>query len=145
MARTRKTWRHQGSLLGRSGVLSGAEERKKATLTTALTGANNDLKFTAQKSGTGGNSIRIAYINPGGTVARSLSVSGNDITVNLAVSAGVIAASETATSIRNSINQHATAGQMVEAELAASNDGTGVVTAMALTNLTGGTGPTTFT
>lgn len=109
-----------------------------ATLTTAMAGANNDLTFTAKQLGLAGNAIRVAFVNPGGTVGRSVVVAGNDITVNLAVTAGVINATETGASIRDTLNTHATASGMITAALATGNDGTGVVAAFALTNLAGG-------
>lgn len=71
----------------------------QATLSTTLTGANNDLTFTAVDGGTGGNSTTIAFVDPG-TPSAALSVSVNPatqaITVNLATSVGT-AQVETAT------------------------------------------------
>lgn len=117
----------------------------RARLATAMAGANNDLLLVARAGGTGGNSIRLALVNPGGTVARSISVAGNDITVNLAVTAGVINASETATSIAASLNADAAASRLVAAFVAPGDTGAGVVIALALTNLAGGTAPNTLT
>lgn len=113
----------------------------KATLTTALAGTNNDLKFTAQAQGTAGNSITVAFVNPGGTAARSISVASNAITVNLAVTAGAINGTETANSIIGTINGSTAAQTLVTVENAPSNDGTGVVTALAATPLAGGSNP----
>ena len=109
-----------------------------ATLTTAMAGADNDLTFTAKLRREFGNAIRVAFVNPGGTAARSIVVAGNDITVNLAVTAGAINATETATNIAAAINADASASALVSAAVAAGNSGAGVVTAMALTNLAGG-------
>ncbi len=109
-----------------------------ATLTTAMAGADNDLTFTAKLRREFGNAIRVAFVNPGGTAARSIVVAGNDITVNLAVTAGAINATETATNIAAAINADPAASQLVSAAVAAGNSGAGVVTAMALTNLAGG-------
>lgn len=108
-----------------------------AALTQVLAGANNDVRFTAKFGGLGSNSIRVAFVNPGGTVGRTITVAGNDITVNLAVTAGAINATETAASIVASINADAAANKLVTAATA-EGDGTGVVAAFALTNLTGG-------
>lgn len=109
-----------------------------ATLTTALAGADNDVKYTSKELGPGGNSVRIAYINPGGTVGRTIVVAGKDVTVNLAVTAGAINATETAASIVASINADAAASKVVSAAVKVGDSGLGVVIAMALTNLTGG-------
>ena len=64
-----------------------------STLTTALLGADNDLKYTAATKGVSGDEITVEYAHPG-TPSAALSVevnSGTDITVNLATSAGVAA------------------------------------------------------
>jgi hypothetical protein len=47
-----------------------------ASLTTALTGNNNDLTFTAQKSGTDGNSVSMKYTNAGGTQTLLITITG---------------------------------------------------------------------
>lgn len=64
---------------------------------TNLAGANNDLRFVAVTAGVAGDSITVAYVNPG-TPSAALSVSavGSAITVNLATNAGT-AQVETAT------------------------------------------------
>lgn len=72
------------------GAASGAIAAA-ATLTTALTGDDNDLTFTAA-SGIAGNDISIEYKDPG-AASRPLDVSvvGNAIEVNLKTSGGVAA------------------------------------------------------
>lgn len=73
------------------------QESSAATLTTALTGTNNDLVYTAVTGGTAGNDITVAYVDPGtASAALSVSTSGSAITVNLATNAGT-AQVETAT------------------------------------------------
>lgn len=68
-----------------------------AALTTSLSGANNDLVYTAVTKGAIGNSTTIAYTNPGTpSSALSVSVTGSAITVSLATGAGT-AQVETAT------------------------------------------------
>lgn len=109
-----------------------------ASLTTALAGANNDLVWTANTGGTAGNSIRIRYVVSGTNTPLSVSVSGNDITVNVATD-GAGAATSTATAVKNAVAASSAAGQLVTGTNAAGNDGTGVVAALAFTNLTGGT------
>lgn len=112
--------------------------KTNARLTTALTGTNNDSTFTATRPGAAGNDIRIRYVVSGVSTPLSVAVSGNDITVNVATS-GASAATSTAAQVNAAVNAHATASSMVSAANATGNDGTGVVTALAFTNLTGGT------
>lgn len=108
----------------------------KASLTTSLTGTNNDLVYTARKGGPGGNSIRVQYVDPGAP-SQSLSVSmrGFDIIVNLATS-GASAITSTAALVKAAVE--VAARDLVSVEYASSNDGSGVVTALSITNLTGG-------
>ena len=68
-----------------------------ATLSTALTGENNDLVFTAKAAGVGGNDISVEYVNPATpSEAIAVSVADKAISVSLATSAGT-AQVETAT------------------------------------------------
>ena len=110
----------------------------KATLTTALTGTNNDLKYTAREAGVGGNSITVRYVDPAGNnAALSVTVAGTAITVNLATNgSGTI--TSTAAQVAAAIAAKQQASVLVDVENAAGNDGTGVVTALAATPLTGG-------
>lgn len=111
----------------------------KASYTTALTGTNNDLKFTAQQPGTEPNAVRVRYVDPAGNnQALAVSVSGNDITVSLATGSGG-AITSTAAQVKAAVNLHDGANDLVSAGLATGNDGTGVVTAMAFQTLAGGT------
>jgi Bacteriophage tail sheath protein len=108
-----------------------------AALTTALTGTNNDLVFTSKFAGLAGNSTRVRYVVAGASTPLSISVSGSDITVNVATDAGSLPTS-TASQVMAAVNGDTAARKLVTASLAAGNDGTGVVTALAYTNLTGG-------
>lgn len=70
-----------------------------STLTTSLTGANNDMVFTAKRKGTYGDGITVAYVNPATpSAALSVAVVDKAITVNLATDAGTVQV-ETATVI----------------------------------------------
>lgn len=113
-----------------------------ASLTTALAGANNDLVWTANVGGTAGNNIRIQYVVAGTNTPLSVSVGGTasnpDITVNVATN-GASAATSTAAQVAAAVAAAGPAGRLVTGTNAAGNDGTGVVAAMALTALTGGT------
>lgn len=112
-----------------------------ASLTTALTGTNNDLVFTAKEIGNDGNLINITYVVAGNNTPLSIAVVGNAITVNVATGAGG-AATSTAAQIRTAVNASAAAMLLLKpVELAASNTGAGVVTAMATTYLSGGVNP----
>lgn len=74
-----------------SGKLSTA-----ATLTTALTGTNNDMVFTADTAGTAGNNITVEYSTSRKQPGQSAAVadaSGSTIVVDLKTSAGVKATS----------------------------------------------------
>ena len=115
-----------------------------ASLTTAG-GANSNLVFTATPSYGGliGNSISIAYVNPGGTNNISVSVSDYAITVSLGTSAGSI--TSTGAQVRTAVMGNAQANALVSVDFAAANNGTGVVSAFAATNLSGGTAATRAT
>jgi hypothetical protein len=108
-----------------------------ATLTTALTGTNNDLLFAALAAGPEGNSIRIKYVVSGASTPLTVIVDGLDITVNVATDGGSAAIS-TAAQIAAAIAAHPVASQLVSAANAPSNDGSGVVTSLSFTNLAGG-------
>jgi len=113
----------------------------QASLTTALTGTNNDLKFTAYDSktwyGTLGNAITIAYVNAGASKPLAITVSGSAISVQLATNGSSVITS-TANDILAAINADATTSKMVVATLAAGNTGAGVVTALTATHLASG-------
>lgn len=113
-----------------------------ATLTTSLTGTNNDLVFTAASSGTFGNRVRVAYLDPGANDATlSVAVVGDTsfetINVSLATNgSGTI--TSTAAQVQAAIEAHADASGLVTIAAAGGNDGSGVVTALAATALSGG-------
>ncbi len=109
-----------------------------ATLTTALTGTNNDLTFTAVDKSAAGNAITVRYVNPGtASAAFSVSVTGSAITVNLATNGSSVITS-TAANVAAGIAGSAPATALVTAANAPGNDGTGVVTALSATPLVGG-------
>lgn len=114
-----------------------------ATLSTNLTGAQNDLTFTARSKGATGNDITVRYLDPAGNnQALAVSVLANAITVSLATDGGG-AITSTAALVRAAINDSATASALISAANKAANDGTGVVTAMAATALAAGAGVVT--
>jgi hypothetical protein len=108
-------------------------------------GAENGLTFTAREYGVGGNSITVTYLNPGANdAALSVSVAGKSIVVSLATGeAGAI--TSTAAEVLAAIEASNAANELVTVEIMAgdtggSDDGSGVVTAMASTALEGGAG-----
>jgi hypothetical protein len=109
----------------------------KATLTTALSGTNNDLVYTARYGGPGGNNIRVEYVVAGTNTALSVVVTGFDITVNVATD-GAGAATSTAAQVKTAVEGNANAAKLVTVANASGNDGTGVVTALSITALSGG-------
>lgn len=111
-----------------------------ATLTTALTGTNNDLTFASKATRPtldAGNATRVRYVVAGNNTALSVAVAGQDITVNVATDGGG-AATSTAAQVKTAIEASAPAAALVTVANAPANDGTGVVTALAYTNLSGG-------
>jgi len=111
-----------------------------ANYSTNLTGhTNNDLTFTARAPLLGplGNLITIEYVDPGGTTASlSIVVSGTRIVVNLARATSAI--STIASDIITAIAANAQANALVSVANKTGNDGTGLVEALAQTNLAGG-------
>lgn len=126
--------RHIASWGGRTFLGIG----NRATLTTALAGANNDLTFLARTPGTGGNSIRVRIVVAGASTPLSVSVSGSDITINSATD-GSSAATSTAAQVIDAVNRSAAASTLVWAQNAPQSDGSGVVAALGFTNLASAT------
>ncbi len=110
----------------------------KAVLTTALTGVNNDLTFLAKTAGAAGNDITVALVDPSANDQDlAVTVSDNAISVSLATDEdGAI--TSTAREVRDAVNADSEAAALVAASLAPGNDGSGVVTVLAATNLAGG-------
>ena len=107
------------------------------TLTTALTGTNNDLVWTAKDPYYGllSDAISITYKDPlGASKAIAIDVFGSGIVVWLATNASSVITS-TGDTIKTALGNHVLANSMVSAVDAASNDGSGVVTALASTRL----------
>lgn len=107
-----------------------------AALTTVLAGTNNDLVFTAKTKGASGNSITVAYINPGvETATESVAVVGNAISVTLRSVSAVLS---TATQVKAAIDGNTAAAALVSVANSGADTGAGNVTALAATALTGG-------
>lgn len=108
-----------------------------ASLTTACSGSNNDLTFTAVAAGPDGNNVRVRYVVSGNNTPLSVVVEGKDITVNVATD-GSAAATSTAAQILTALGNSVDASALISASLASANDGTGVVAAFSFTALAGG-------
>lgn len=115
---------------------NGAEN---ATFTTNLTGNNNDLIFTSVAKNETANNITIKYTDPyNHNQPLSVSVSGQDINISLATdSNGAIIT--TAEQIITTLHSNSVASALVTVTNVSGSDGSGIVTAMAKTNLSGGT------
>lgn len=109
-----------------------------ATFATILAGANNDLAFTAKTAGAAGNAITVALVDPAGNnQALAVNVVASAISVSLATGAGG-AITSTAALVKAAVEASGAAAALVTVAHKTGNDGTGVVTAMAATNLVGG-------
>jgi fibronectin-binding autotransporter adhesin len=103
----------------------------KATYTTNLANAtNNDLVFTAVAGGAAGENLIVEYVNPfTPSSALLVSVSGNTITVALETDAlGLIVS--TASQVKSAIEASVPASALATVALAASDDGSGLVTTL---------------
>lgn len=110
----------------------------KASLTTALAGADNDIVWTSRSFGSSGNLLQVQYVNPGANNAvLAVTVVGTLIRISLATS-GVGAITSTATLIRGAVAANADANSLIVGAIATGNTGAGVVIALAATSLTGG-------
>lgn len=115
----------------------------QASLTTALTGANNDLVWTAKAAypGTAGEAITVAYTAPPDNdeaVPLDIVVTGTDIVVWLEVDTDGSTILTTGDDIKTAILADAAANALVTVADAGGNDGSGVVTALTETALAGG-------
>lgn len=132
-----------------SGTLDGTVTAQYATgepvaasLTTSLTGANNDVTFTAKNAGIAGNSLTVAYVDPSENSAElSFTFDGTDLVISLATdSEGAI--TTTGQDIVDLVSANPSIYGHIGAANASSNTGAGVVTALSETALSGGTNGT---
>jgi len=100
-----------------------------AALTTALTGINNDIVWTAATAGEGGNSITMEYVITSGSTV--VTVTGKAITVTCA--SGTLASA-----VKTAVAGTPAAAALVTSANAGGNDATGAITAMSALPLTGG-------
>jgi hypothetical protein len=122
-------------------ILNGAgvpDDTATATLSTALTGDNNDLDYTSVLVGAAGNTITIEYVDPEAADAvLAVSVVETAITFHLATDE-LLAITTTADDIKTALLASVEASALVTAADKAANDGSGVVTALEATALADG-------
>ncbi len=110
-------------------VLATDNSGVSANATTAF-GANANLVYTAAAAGTSGNNINIKYVvAAGANAASSLALSGTNLTVTLGTGATAGVSTATALQIANLIENNVTVNSLVGAQLAPSNNGSGVLAA----------------
>lgn len=131
-----------GLLMANAGAPADAV---RATASVNPTGDDNALTFTARQYGTDGNALRITYVDPGAaSQSLAVTVSGPSIVVSLATNGGASITS-TAAQVKAAIEASAPANELVTVAIntgdtGVADDGSGVVTAMAVTAFTGGAG-----
>jgi hypothetical protein len=115
-----------------------------ATLSTDLAGDNNDLVYTSKLPGADGNAITVAYVEPAlANQTLAVTVTGMAISVSLATN-GDGDITSTAALIEAAIEASGAANRLVSVANKAANDGSGVVIAMAATNLASGVTALTY-
>ena len=109
-----------------------------ATLTTAITGLDNDIVYTHVEGGTSGNNISIEYVTPGAG-ALAIVVTGTDIVITPNTAT-------TAAQLVEAFNKNGQCQDLnVRADLLAGESGAGTLAVMAPTHLSGGLEPTDWT
>jgi len=128
----------KSSVIGLIGTAPDSAPDSKASLATGTLAANNAITWTANLTGTLGNQITVALVDPGAdNAALSVVVIGNDIVVNLATGANG-AITSTATAVRTAIAASNAANALVSVANTGTSTGAGVVVPVAATALTGG-------
>jgi len=108
----------------------------QATITTTGGNANSHITLTHIPGSVDGNNFSITLVNPGTTGSLSVSILGKDITATLAYATGAI--TTTAAQLAAAINCPAVLAMGVCAKVADTENGTGIVAALAHTHLSGG-------
>lgn len=120
--------------LARDTELAAYAAATFATLSTNLSNATqNDLTFTAVRTGDSGTAITVQYIDPAGeTAAESVSVIGSAIAVTLRSVSAVLS---TANQVKAALDAAPAVAALITTALKTGNNGTGLVAEMAATNL----------
>jgi hypothetical protein len=115
-----------------------------ATLTTNLTGDNNDLVYTAKTKGAAGENIKIKYTDPDkATEACVATLSGSGTATDPYVIDVILKhdgtnITATAANVKAAVESNVDANKLVEIANASGNNGTGIVTELAATALDNG-------
>lgn len=108
-----------------------------AALNTGVVGSNNAITWTAVDAGAAGNAVTLTIVDPGGASASlSVDVDGDDVIVSLGRAASAI--DTTATALIAAVLEHDTASQKIRGANTGASNGSGLVAAVAKTNLAGG-------
>lgn len=108
-----------------------------ASLDTGVVGNNNAITWTAVEAGTAGNDVTLTLVDPGGaSTSLSVDVDGDDVIVSLGRTASAI--DTTATALIAAVLEHDTASQKIRGANKGASNGSGLVAAVAKTNLAGG-------
>ena len=117
----------------------------KAALTTAFATANSNLTFSAREEGTAGNAVKVALVAQDlADQVLSVAVAGTTITVNLATDENK-AIITTANDVIAIITENDIARDLVSVENIKNSDGSGIVSTIAATALSGGANGTAGT
>jgi hypothetical protein len=112
----------------------------QATVTTAMTGANNDITITAREAGLGGNEISLTLTDPSGNdQTQKVTVTANYAINVLLATSGAGAITSTAQQVVDPINAHPLASKLVSAIVKVGDSGATAVTALSQTFLASGT------
>ncbi|MCA8880395.1 MAG: phage tail sheath subtilisin-like domain-containing protein [Rhodobacteraceae bacterium] len=127
------------STIGLIGTAPGAAAASAASLSLGSAAANTAIALTAIATGTSGNAITLALVDPGAvTSALAVSTAGTAITVSLATDAAGLVIS-TASEVIAALGADAGAVALVTATDGAGSDGSGIVKrTLAPQALTGG-------
>lgn len=121
------------------GKVAKRDAAVAASLDTGLVGENNGITWTARAAGAAGNDLSVAILNTGKGKALSVDVDGDEITVTAATNeVGEGEITSTAAQVMAAVLEHDTASQLVTTDDKGASNGTGVVKAVAKTNLAGG-------
>lgn len=111
------------------------QESVRPSFTTALAGANNDVKWRAREAGFTGEGVTIRYLDPGApNQALVVSNIGRAVTVSLATNGGSSITS-TANEVRAAVAANVSSDGLLFGDNAGADTGVGVVTAMAVSTL----------
>ncbi len=121
-----------------AGGLKACDASVAATLATGSEASNNAITWTAAEGGEDGNNIAVKMIDPGSASASlSVSVEGLEVQVSLATD-GSSDISSTAAEVIAAVAADSATSLLVSAANTGDSDGSGIVEAVASTQLSGG-------